>query len=152
MMIFNKISKYLAPVLALMILVSSMSYTVDFHYCQGQLKSFSFLGKAKNCHEMASKKASCHHHKTKVDDKSMTCSEDENNCCSNKTISIESDFDEQIFNLDFLNFESQFIVVAFKYSSFEDLFDDIKEVVPFAHYKPPLIQKDIPVLFESFLL
>jgi len=151
MMIFNKISKLCAPVLALMVLISSMSYTIDFHYCQGQLKSFSLFGKAKNCHEMASKMASCHHHKQKPDD-SLSCSEGDKNCCNNKTVNFESDFDEQIINIDYLNIDSQSFVVAFKSSSFDDLFDNIKEVVPFAHYKPPLIQKDIPVLFESFLL
>ena len=134
-----------------MVLVSSMSYTIDFHYCQGQLKSFSILGKAKNCHEMASKMASCHHHKQKLED-SLSCSEGDNNCCNNETLYFESDIEEKFLTIDYLNLNFQPFVVAFKSSSFEDLFDEIKEVIPFAHYKPPLIQKDIPVLFESFLL
>ena len=150
-MIFSKISKFCAPLLALMVLVSSLSYNIDFHYCQGQLKSFSLFGKAKNCHEMASKMASCHHHKEKSDD-SSSCSEEDNNCCNNETVHFESDFDEKFLNIDYLNLISQLFVVASKSSSFDDLFDKIKEVTPFAHYKPPLIQKDIPVLFESFLL
>ena len=151
MMIFGKISKYCAPILALMVLVSSMSLAIDFHYCQGQLKSFSIFGKAKNCHEMASKMPSCHHHK-QMTDQSSSCSEGDNNCCNNETVHFESDFDEQILNFEYLNLNSQLFVVAFKSPSFDDLFDDIKEVIPFAHYKPPLIQKDIPVLFETFLL
>ena len=150
MMLINKISKFIALALALMVLVSSMSYTIDFHYCQGQLKSFSLFGKAKNCHEMASKMPSCHH-KKQVDEKPMACSEGDNNCCNNKTVYFESDFDEQIVNLDYLSLESLSFVVAFKHS-FSDLYEVIKDVIPFAHYKPPLIQKDIPVLFESFLL
>ena len=152
MMLFNKISKFIAPVLALMVLVSSMSYTIDFHFCQGQLKSFSLFGKAKNCHEMASKMASCHHHKKQVDEMSMTCSEGDNNCCNNKTVNFESDFDQQIVNLDYLSLESLSFVVAFEHYSCDYLFEDIKDAIPFAHYKPPLIQKDIPVVFESFLL
>jgi len=150
-MLINKISKFIAPALALMVLVSSMSYTIDFHYCQGQLKSFSLFGKAKNCHEMASKMASCHH-KKQVDEMSKTCSEGDNNCCNNKTVYFESDFDEQIINFDYLSLESLSFAVAFEHSSFDDLFEVIKDVIPFAHYKPPLIRKDIPVLFETFLL
>lgn len=149
MMIFSKVSKFYSLVMALMVLVSSNSYTIDFHYCQGQLKSFSIYGKAKNCHELASKMASCHHNKQKPDD-SVFCSEGDNNCCNNEIVYFESDFDEKIPNIDYLN--SQHYVVAFKNSSFNDLFNEFKEDVPFAHYKPPLIQKDIPVLFESFLL
>lgn len=150
-MYFNKISKFIAPVLALMVLVSSMSYTIDFHYCQGQLKSFSLFGKAKNCHEMASKMASCHH-KKQVDEKSKCCSKGENNCCNNKTIYFESEFDNQIISLDYLKLESLSFVVAFEHFSFKDLFEVIEDAIPHAHYKPPLIRKDIPVLFESFLL
>ena len=150
-MLINKISKFIAPALALMVLVSSMSYTIDFHYCQGQLKSFSLFGKAKNCHEMASKMASCHH-KKQVDEMSKTCSEGDNNCCNNKTVYFESDFDEQIINFDYLSLESLSFAVAFEHSSFDDLFEVIKDVIPFAHHKPPLIRKDIPVLFETFLL
>ena len=150
-MLINKISKFIAPALALMVLVSSMSYNIDFHYCQGELKSFSLFGKAKNCHEMASKMASCHH-KKQVDEKPMACSEGDNNCCNNKTVYFESDFDEQVVNLDSLSLESLSFVVAFKHSSFYDLYEVIKDLIPFERYKPPLIQKDIPVLFESFLL
>jgi len=128
-----------------------MSYTIDFHYCQGQLKSFSLFGKAKNCHEMASKMASCHH-KKQVDKKPMACSESDNNCCNNETVHYESDLDQQFLNFDFFNLDSQLFVVATPEASLDDLFIDIKEITPFAHYKPPLIQKDISVLFETFLL
>ena len=151
MMIFSKISQFCAPILALMVLVSSMSYTIDFHYCQGQLKSFSIFGKAKNCHEMASKMPSCHHKKKNLEN-SLSCSEGENNCCNNETAHFESDFDEKILNIDYLNLECQFFVVANTNSSFKDFLGESEDEIPFAHYKPPLIQKDIPVLFETFLL
>ncbi len=147
----NKIAKFCTPILALMVLVSSLSYTIDFHYCQGQLKSFSLIGKAKNCHEMANKMASCKHHQQKADS-SPACNEADSNCCSNKTVFIESEFDEKIPNIVFTNLNHPYFVVAQQHSSFDDLFQTIKEVVPYAHYKPPLIQKDLPVLFESFLL
>ena len=100
---------------------------------------------------MASKMASCHH-KKQVDEKPMACSEGDNNCCNNKTVYFESDFDEQIINFDYLSLESLSFAVAFEHSSFDDLFEVIKDVIPFAHYKPPLIRKDIPVFFETFLL
>lgn len=149
---FNKISKFIVPVLAWMVLVSSTSYTIDFHYCQGQLKSFSLFGKAKNCHEMADKMTSCQHHKKQVEEVPMTCSSSDNNCCNNKTVNFESDFDLQIVNPDYLNLESLSFVVACEHSSFDDLFVGITDVTTYAYYKPPLIQKDIPVLFESLLL
>ena len=151
MLIISKISKFCAPLLALMVLVSSMTYNVDFHYCQGQLKSFSIFGKAKNCHEMASKMPSCHH-KKKNQENTLSCSEGENNCCSNKIVNLEADFDKTILNIDLLNQEYLSVVVANTSFSFKSFFIERENEIPFAHYKPPLIQKDIPVLFETFLL
>ena len=90
MVIIGKISKLLIPFVAILLMASSMSYTIDFHYCQGQLKSFSLLGKAKNCHEMESSIASCHRHKKQNDKKSLGCSEGDKNCCSNKTVNFEN--------------------------------------------------------------
>ena len=151
MLFIYKISKILAPFLTLMVFISSMSCTIDFHYCQGQLKSYSLLGKAKNCHEISEKIASCPHHQNENSD-SLACTEDDKNCCSNETIHIESDIDKPLINLDFLTIDSHYFVVAFKASTFTDLLGEVEDNIPHAHYKPPLIQKDISVLFESFLL
>lgn len=151
MMLFNKISKFCTPILALLVLVSSMSYTVDFHYCQGQLKSCSLFGKAKNCHEMASKMASCHHLEQESSE-SACCSKGDNNCCNNETVIFESDLNEQFLNLDHFELSSQLFAAAPKGFSSADFIGESKDIVRFAFYKPPLIQKDISVLFETFLL
>lgn len=146
----GEISKFCAPLIALMVLVSSMSYTIDFHYCQGQLKSFNIFGKAKNCHELSSKMPTCH---KKMDQENyLSCSAKANDCCNNKTVHVESEFDEKILNVDYTNFECQFFVGVNTDSSFKGFFGEKEDVIPFAHYKPPLIQRDIPVLFDAFLL
>ena len=72
--------------------VSSTGFSIDFHYCQGQVKSFSLIGKAKSCHEQAEK----NHCKKKL----KACHADQSNskkikqckkdCCSNKTIKFET--------------------------------------------------------------
>lgn len=148
MKIYSKIPQLCALVLAVMVLISSKSYTIDFHYCQGQLKSFSILGEAKNCHEMASKMPSCHHKKNNLEN-SRSCAEEDNNCCNNELVHVESDFNKQILNIDYLNLDYKFFVGANTNFSFNDLLGGIVDKSPFARYKPPLIQKDIPVLLRN---
>ena len=57
--------RLLAFFMAALMFLTSAGFLVDFHYCQGELKSFNFFGKAPNCHEMAMS-GSCAHHKDQV--------------------------------------------------------------------------------------
>jgi hypothetical protein len=151
MITLNKISKVYAPVMALMILLSSSTFIVDFHFCQGHLKSFSLFGEAKNCHELAGQMASCKHHQ-KLDLEDLACSDEDKNCCSNNTIHFEPEIDNQYLTLDFVIIHSYVFVVSSVIPSFEIFIKSVNVVNDFLHYKPPLIQKDISVLFETFLI
>jgi hypothetical protein len=100
---------------------------------------------------MAAKMATCPHHKN-INQQSTSCSEDSKDCCNNETVFIESDIDKQLISIDFFDLNNIDFVVANTITSFKDLIKQTKDVIPFVHYKPPLILKDIPVLYESFLL
>ncbi len=146
----GKISRCFTPFLAMAIFVSSISCAIDFHYCQGQLKSFNLFGKAKNCHEIAAKKASCPHH-AKVKSESLACSRDKD-CCTNKTVVLDSDVDLQIVDSNVLKLNNQFFVAVPDRASFRVFLESDQEVIPHARYKPPLILKDISILYDTFLL
>ena len=128
---------------------------MDMHYCGGKIKSISFFGKAKNCHEMVGESdtpiKNCPHHKKMMADE-KSCFEDKN-CCSNKTVHFQSDQDYQLQTADFAVSKQlkQFAIAYVSIFLGED-FDLKREVIAFAHYKPPLIPKDIPVLHQTFLL
>ena len=52
----NKISntyQFTALMLAFLMFFTSTGFAINVHYCQGELKSFSFFGKSKTCNEMA---------------------------------------------------------------------------------------------------
>ncbi len=135
----------------MLILISSTDYIVDFHYCQGDLKSFNLFGKAKNCHEIADKVKSCKHHQKKnIDNKA--CVEDNKNCCNNKSVNFDSNNDNQFFNSDYLSLDFSSFAVIPKLLVFTNHEIVLEYKIPFEHYKPPLVQKDMRVLFESFLL
>jgi hypothetical protein len=72
--------------LALIVLVSSVGLSLDVHYCNEEFKSFSFFGKAKQCHTTT---ISCPHHAAMEFQ-----NESNNSCCSNQTLEVEEiDFD-----------------------------------------------------------
>ena len=71
------------------LLISTFGFNVDMHYCNNELKSINFFGKAKSCH---SESKVCPFHKNMIIEKSVT-----KDCCSNQTVEIEK------FNPDFVN-------------------------------------------------
>jgi len=141
--------------MAFMLLLSSTGFSIDLHYCQGDIKSFSLFGTAKSCHAMA-KKSHCSKNKMTCQ---MTMSETEQaddaqrKCCSNKSMEVSPDLDtqkviaEQLTETE-ITFLSAFVAVFYAGQSF----DLAKLIIPYLNYIPPLLDEDIPVLFQSFLL
>ena len=144
--------RFIALMMAFLMFFSSAGIAMDMHFCQGKLKSVSFFGKAKTCHDMAEGAIkNCPHYKKMMADK-KGCSEDKN-CCSNKTVHFQSDQDQQIQNSNFVvSKQLQQFVIAYVAVFISNDFNIEYETIPFAHYKPPLIQRDIPILNQSFLL
>ena len=150
----NSIYRVTALILAFLMFFTSVGFSVDMHYCQGNLKSFSLLGKAKNCHEMAKGMANCPHHQKMAEKEPLNpgCSLDKKDCCQNKLQHFQSDEDQKMQSANFeLNLQLQSFIVAFTVAFFVDTFIE-SDHPAFALYKSPLIPRDIPVLFESFLL
>lgn len=145
----------IALMMAFLMFFTSAGFTMDMHYCGGELKSVSFFGKAKTCHDMVGENEAplknCPHHKKMMAEK-KGCSEDKD-CCSNKTVKLQSDQDQKIQTNDFVvNKQLKQFVIAYVAVFFADDFDLQREATTFTHYKPPLIPRDIPVLNQTFLL
>lgn len=136
--------------MAFLIFLTSAGFSIDMHFCGQHLKSFSLTGKAKNCFELA-KTNKCPKHQTAA----LTtpeCEQSKKNCCHNKTLHLQADLTPDIPANDFfISTELQDFVITFIAAYFENR--PHQSIKPdFAHYKPPLIPKDIPVFFQSFLL
>ena len=138
--------------MALLMLLSSTGFSMDAHYCQGQLKGVSFLGKAKSCHDIQAT-PSCHKTKKTCQHKEENLSQEEkDNCCSNESIVVEkSDVDAtspQIASASDiqLDFVAAFVAVyVFNYHVEAN-------VQPFFQYKPPIPDRDIQILYQTFLI
>lgn len=139
--------------LALLILMTSVGWVVDMHYCAGQLKSVSWLGKAKSCHEQAqaSTSKSCPHHQMMLEQDEASSSDD-GGCCENRTVYLHADQDTDALASQFvLEKQAQQFLVAF-IVTFSPTLTRGRDVPTYTHYTPPLIPRDIPVLVQSFLL
>lgn len=138
--------KITAIFLTVLILISSIGGSVDVHYCQGQIKSIAFFGKAKSCHDNEIKQT-CHH--SKKSDKSNNSNKKEN-CCHNDKHTIEkSNLDApnpEFSNLD--NFQLKFVATYFV--SLSERYHNKIVLNNYREYKPPLVESDILVFYQVF--
>lgn len=127
--------------MALIVLLSTMSFTVDMHYCGEHLVDFSVFTPAESCGMEAMMST------TTTDD----CSVMKMDCCTDVEIVMEGQDDLKI-SFDQLTFEQQTFITAFVYS-YIDLFEGVDENnIPFKKYAPPPLIRDVQVLDQTFLI
>ena len=147
--------KYKLPILvvALAILTTSVGFSIDMHYCQGNLKNISFIGDAQTCsnkaaqmkpNHCAKKEMSCH----KQAGSSDVLSHD--GCCSNNSVSVQLEEDFLTASQIVVEHNQAQFLLAFV-SSYLILESRYETSIPYKNYKPPLLDKDISVLTQTFL-
>lgn len=128
--------------MAILMLVTSISFALDIHYCKGEFKSLSLFGKAKSCHKQKAISACPHHanmHKQAAKD----------DCCDNKTTFVKAEIEKFFSSIrlaDSLSIACDSVRTFYSKKSLKN------QAIIFEHYKPPLIRQDISVLVQSFLL
>lgn len=132
--------KMLSATLATLVLFTTMSFTIDMHYCGDHLVDFSLFDKVKTCGmEKQIPTKDCGNELT------------EKSCCSELQIVMEGQ-DDLKFSYDTLNLEQQVFVAAFFYS-YINLFEGLDEnIIPFKDYNPPFLIRDIQKLHETYLI
>ncbi|MCE2611719.1 hypothetical protein LVD13_01965 [Flavobacteriaceae bacterium D16] len=132
--------KFGALFMALVVLFSTLSFTVDMHYCGHTLIDFS-LDEADNCLM-----------KSIMPENSNGCSSMQKmNCCSDVEITFEGQ-DELKISFDQLSLNHQVFLTAIT-NTFLDLLQPVEEnKIPFDGYPPPILVQDIQVLYETFLI
>ena len=126
--------------MAFVVLFSTMSFTINEHYCGDELVSSSLFLKADSC-GMDMQKSS------EEDD----CTIKKENCCLDVVINVEGQKELKLNYYD-LSFEQQFLAATFLVS-YINLFEGLaNNIVPFKNYSPPLLVKNIQILDEVFLI
>lgn len=126
--------------MALLVLVSTLSFSVVMHYCGNSLVDYSFLDEVATCGM-----------ETMQPFDNEECSIVVDNCCSDENLVIEGQDDLKI-SFDTLTFQQQVFVTSLTYSLFYFFEGDIENIVPFRGYSPPFLVRDIHVLDETFLI
>ncbi len=136
----NGIQKFSSLILALLVLVSTFSFTIEKHFCGDFLVDQAVFFKVKDCGMSAHNM-----------DAMMGSEMSSDSCCTNTHLAIEGQ-DELKISFDTLNFDQQIFVTAFTIS-FIELFEGTPElVIPFKDYSPPLLVTDIHLMDQVFLI
>lgn len=117
-------------VLAALVLVATSGVGITKHFCGNRVASVSILG-----------------------DGGCTCGamDDSSNCCHTEREFFQVDDDFSVASVQALSFHTASIVAVFVYTlSLE--FDEDGRLVAYLNYKPPIPDRDIPVLMQSFLI
>lgn len=127
--------------MAFVVLFTTMSFTVDMHYCGDSLVDFSVFTKAEGCGMEKAQLAKS------SENPSMTST----SCCTDKQI-VKVGSDDLKTSFDKLTFEQQTFVATFFYT-YINLFEGLdKNVVPFKDYSPPYVERNIQILYETYLI
>lgn len=127
-----------AVILAILVLLSSTSFMVGMHLCQGEIQNVALFSKADGC-EMEQRLPPCHRHTNAP-------------CCDDETIINEAD--------DFKASVTHYQPAASTSLDVEQPLVLIAEIVPAAsvarfkyyNYDPPLRSLDLTVAHQVFLI
>lgn len=141
--------KFICISLIGLVVLSTMSFAMDMHFCQGNWRSSSFLGKAKSCFEL---QMCCQKEKSACSIEPTADAAKHKDCCENKTLEIEDT--DQVISSSVVDFNAGKILQLT--ALFEHLQCSFKERLRFFQsypkFHPPPLNRDLTVLIQSFLL
>lgn len=131
-----------SSLLAMLVLVSSSSFMVNMHFCGGQMQSVSLIEEATPC-PMEVQLPPCH--------KKMEIKK--SGCCEDKHITFEGkDFNAKVQDFSLLNWQAINWVASLPVIMEVIQIDEALAFANHIPYKPPIVERDIPVLKQSFLI
>lgn len=135
---FSFLNRAIAVALSFLVLFSTISVTVEKHFCGDTLVDVAIFTKANNCGaEMQGMD------QTEIVKKS---------CCKDEIDIIKGQDELKTNSFDDLSSIQKQILVAFQFSYINQFESLPKETIPNREYSPPEIVKDIHVLDETYLI
>lgn len=125
--------------MAFVVLFSTMSFTLNMHYCGDILVETAMFSKAKGC-GMEMQNPS-----------SEGCAITKKNCCNDKQSVVDGQ-DELQLQFDKISFDQQVFITSFVFT-YINLFEGFDEdISSYEEYEPPLVRKKIFKLDETYLI
>ncbi|WP_460218039.1 HYC_CC_PP family protein [Psychroserpens sp. MEBiC05023] len=133
--IFHKIA---SVTMAILLLLSTVSFTVEKHFCGDVLIDVAVLGDVEKCAMEA----------FEIEQEQIT----KKSCCKDTLDVVEGQNQLTVKSFDDLEFEQQLFLSAYV-QSFSKLFEALPlQVVPHQYYSPPKLIADICLLDQVFLI
>lgn len=115
-------------------LFSTVSFTIEKHYCGDTLVDVSLFAEAEKCGmenmEMAQKKP----------------------CCKDEVDVVKGQDELKLSSFEELDFEQQHFITAFVYTYINGFESLPKQTIPHKDYSPPNLVADIQVLDQVFII
>ncbi|WP_417197063.1 HYC_CC_PP family protein [Bizionia sp.] len=129
----------LSIAMAFVVLFSTLSFTVDMHYCGGTLVETAIFNKAKGCGMDMNKPST------------EGCTITKKDCCKNEQTLVDGQ-DELQLHVDKISFEQQVFIASFV-QTYLNLFEDLDtQASSYTTYEPPLVIRQIFKLDETYLI
>ncbi|GAA4814254.1 HYC_CC_PP family protein [Litoribaculum gwangyangense] len=137
-MIKKILHKSFSVALALTVLMSTMSFTIQKHYCGSILVDTAVFSSAEKCGMAMSKSEA-----TKM--KKM-------NCCKDEVKVVKGQDDLKVNTFEDIQFQQQQFLTTFIFT-YINLFEGLpQQVIPHKDYSPPNLVADIQVLDQVFII
>ena len=134
--VFHKILTF---IMAFIVIASTMSFTVDMHYCGDTLVDVAVFHEAESC-GMDIKTSSTN-----------TCTLSKKSCCNNKQLIVSGQQELQL-SIDDISFNHQVFIASF-IKTYIALFEISEEKKTLSeNYPPPTVVKTIYKLDETYLI
>ena len=135
--VFHKTASIL---MALVVLFSTMSFTIDMHYCGGTIVDTAVFHKVKTCGmEM------------QPSTENKDCSIAKTNCCSDKQIIVDGQDELQLSFDDRSSFKQQQLISSFIYK-YINILEGEEDTNSYREYSLPLLVRQIYKLDETYLI
>ena len=138
----SSIRPIVAVFLASLVLIASIGVTVNLHLCGGNVQSIALFVKAQPCKMEMPK--SCHG--SKAQKKRSGCCEEESILLKGKETTAELKTVTELTP----SFTLISVILPVLYSINE--VDSFIASARYAHYKPPIVERDITIFAQSFLI
>lgn len=126
--------------MALLVLLSTVSFAVSKHYCGDFLVDVAIITQAETCGMQIQQNIY-----------NEECSFQKTSCCTDQIKLVEG-HDEVKTAANELDFQQQVFIASFVYA-YVNLFEGLEDnIIPHKDYPPPLLIKDIHILDEVFLI
>tara|TARA_R110002051_G_scaffold254686_1_gene313637 strand:+ start:1466 stop:1879 length:414 start_codon:yes stop_codon:yes gene_type:complete len=135
----NLLHKLFSVSMALLLLLSTISWTVEKHLCMGRVLDIAWFDTAEDCGMEAGLAL--------LDDSSQITK----HCCDNESFTMQGqdDLNHDIFSLDF---SQQVFLISFT-TNYLGLFQEsVDKNIVFDSYPPPILDKDLNILHQVFLI